>query len=723
MTGNHQELPSRKMSAREGVCPVHQAIRPDALKSSADLTVGTPPVCGESGYHSTYGETTKSASEASSIVNQSRCETAREGTPDTGRLAEQACAYRKPDTATKPSSRLVVRASGGKAGRLQGARVIDWNTGTGVSSPAKMRASSSESGDGGTSGRSFRSSPRSGKPVTWRREADVLCACQKEEPPVDSGDQSPWDWLFDIQCKLYKWSRNNSGESYKDLWGWLIRPRNLWLAWERVRTNRGARSAGVDKLTVRRIEQRIGVAAFLGGLRDRLKRGDYRPSPVRRVMIPKRGKPGQFRPLGVPTVEDRVVQAALVQLLEPIFEADFLPVSYGFRPCRGVRDAVEHIRLAIKPPRQKDEPRRLKPPYQWVIEGDIKACFDNIDHHSVMTRVRRRIGDRKVTRLILAFLKAGVLSEGNFLRSESGTPQGGILSPLLANIVLSDIEQRYEKYLMPGLRKDGKPYERPGDQVRKFRHRERLAGRPVFLPIRYADDFVVLVAGTEQQARDEKEVLARYLFDELKLTLSEEKTHITPLTGGFEFLAHRIRLHWDERWGYWPRIEIPKGKVKDFRHKVKQQTNRGHCHRDFQDVIDSLNPLIRGWGNFYRHCYYAKGVFAKLDHYIWDRLRRWLRKKYPKTPRLEVRRRYWRCIADRPRKRWVDTQPVSIMADITVARHCLKWMRYPDYTQQTLESPVHTERCTPGSGTGFRETAAGNCGNGARSPRSLDKQS
>jgi RNA-directed DNA polymerase len=338
------------------------------------------------------------------------------------------------------------------------------------------------------------------------------------------------------------------------------------------------------------------------------------------VMIPKRGKPGQFRPLGVPTVEDRVVQAAVLQLLEPIFEAEFYTVSYGFRPKRSVRDAVEHLRLAIKPPKERSQPRRLSPVYQWVIEGDIKACFDNIDHHAVMMRLRRRVGDLKVTRLVLAFLKAGILAEEGFLRSDAGTPQGGILSPLLANVVLSAIEARYERFIAPGRTRDGKAYVRPGDQVRKFRHRERKAGRPVFLPVRYADDFVVLVAGSEEQARDEKEALAAYLGAELKLTLSAEKTHVTALTEGFDFLGHRIRLRWDDRWGYWPRVEIPKKKVRDLCHRIKQLTNRGHTCRSFQAVIDGLNPVLRGWGNFYRHCYYAKDVFTRVDHYAFAAL-------------------------------------------------------------------------------------------------------
>jgi group II intron reverse transcriptase/maturase len=247
-------------------------------------------------------------------------------------------------------------------------------------------------------------------------------------------------------------------------------------------------------------------------------------------MIPKPGKPGKYRPLGIPTVKDRVVQAALLQVLEPIFEAGFLSVSYGFRPKRACRDALEHIRISICPAWKKEDVDWPRPPYEWVIEGDIKGCFDNIDHHVVMTRLRRRVHDRKVCRVVLAFLKAGILHNGAFKRTKTGTPQGGVLSPLLANIVLSAIEERYGRFTKWSHRKDGKPYAHPGQELRKFRRRERLAGRTVFLPIRYADDFVILVYGTEEQARAEKESLAVFLDEELKMTLSPEKTHVTALT-------------------------------------------------------------------------------------------------------------------------------------------------------------------------------------------------
>ena len=501
----------------------------------------------------------------------------------------------------------------------------------------------------------------------------------KEKQLVDTSYQADKAWLLDIQSKLYTWSRANPDDAWRDMWNWVTDPRNLRLAWRRVSANRGARSSGADKVTVRDISKGPGVMSFITEVRRELRSGAYRPQPVRRIMIPKPGRAGQFRPLGIPTVKDRVVQAALLQVLEPVFEAGFLSVSYGFRPKRACRDALEHIRISICPAWKKEDRDWPRPPYEWVIEGDIKGCFDAIDHHQVMTCLRRRVGDRKVGRLVRAFLKAGVLHRGVFQRTAMGTPQGGILSPLLANIVLSAIEERYERFTRWSRRKDGKPYAHPGQELRKFRRRERRAGRTVFLPIRYADDFVILVYGTEEQAHDEKEALAAFLETELKLTLSPDKTHVTALTEGFVFLGHRIRLRWHDHCGYWPRLEIPKDRIKNLRRRIKHLTGRRRILLDLQDIIDDINPLLLGWGRYYQHCYGAKSVFSAIDHYVWDRVWRWLKKKHPKTSRRRVYRTYWKRLPNRNRSVWTDKGPVAIMADLKVGRHNLARLEYPDY--------------------------------------------
>ena len=317
------------------------------------------------------------------------------------------------------------------------------------------------------------------------RRQEVGQHLKPEERSVDTGQQSDKDWLLSVQRKLYQWSRDNPDEAYRDLWGWLADPRNLRCAWRRVAANKGRGTPGIDGMTVARIRRRkSGQEAFLHELQGELRRRSYRPSPCRRKLIPKRGKPGEFRPLGIPTIKDRVVQGAVKQILDPIFEAQFRHISYGFRPGRGCHGALEHIRLATTPPRARSASgRKGKPPYSWVIEGDIKRCFDEIDHHALMTRLRKRVADRKVTRLVLRFLKAGVVAEDQFARTEAGMPQGGVISPLLSNIALSVIEERYERWVHK------KPVKRRNAQTdgmeaaHNARGNDRRSGRMVCFPI------------------------------------------------------------------------------------------------------------------------------------------------------------------------------------------------------------------------------------------------
>ena len=193
---------------------------------------------------------------------------------------------------------------------------------------------------------------------------------------MDSDERADEAWLLGVQRKLYQWSRDNPESCYRELWNWVIDPRNLRCAWRKIASNKGKRTAGIDGMTVARIRNGQGSGAFLTELRAALRAGGYKPSPCRRKLIPKPGQPGKFRPLGIPTVTDRVVQAAVKNLLEPIFEATFWHVSYGFRPGRGCHGALEHIRMAIRPRAKASDGRRQRGPYQWIIEGDIKGCLD-----------------------------------------------------------------------------------------------------------------------------------------------------------------------------------------------------------------------------------------------------------------------------------------------------------------------------------------------------------
>jgi RNA-directed DNA polymerase len=449
-----------------------------------------------------------------------------------------------------------------------------------------------------------------------------------------------WDWLRIEQRKLYTRSQEQVDYVFGKLWGLVTDPRNLRMGLARVAGNRGSRTAGVDGVTVGKMTAR--AEAFVAELRAELRSGAYRPSPVRRVLIPKIGAPGKFRPLGIPTVKDRVVQAALKNILEPVFEADFFPVSYGFRPGKSVHGALEHLRVLLRPKTVKSS-TELRLPYQWVVEGDIKGCFDNISHHGLMNRVRRRVSDPKVNRLLVAFLKAGVLSEGTFLRTDAGTPQGGILSPLLANIALSVIEERYERHVwqrwMVPPRRDSPSPER---RAASARHTDRRLGRTIVFPIRYADDFLLLVGvapGPQQQERarkaaeEEKAAVAALLRQELGLELSETKTLVTPVTNTFAFLGHHVRVRYNRNFGRVSCVTlIPKERSHRTRERVKRLCRRYRTGRCLRDLLRELNWLLRGWSAFYRHAWGAKRVFSSLDYYVWWTVFRWLRKKHQQVP-------------------------------------------------------------------------------------------
>ena len=513
-----------------------------------------------------------------------------------------------------------------------------------------------------------------------RQGNDKFSMAEKQSMDLDFKADNAW--VLSVQRKLYRWSKANPNETYRELWNWMTSIHNLRCAWNRVASNKGKRTPGVDGMTVGSITRDIGVHAFLDNLQKELKDGLFSPSPCRRKLIPKSGKPGMFRPLGIPTIKDRVVQSAIKQVLEPLLEARFENISYGFRPGRGCHGALEHIRMAIRPRKENiEDGMRSEMPYQWVIEGDIQGCFDNIDHHLLMERVRKHSADRKVNQLLVRFLKAGILSEEQFLRTDAGTPQGGICSPLLANIALSIIEERYERWVnhhtkLRNCRKcDGV------QAAMASRSCDRRAGRKVFFPIRYADDFIILVSGSKEDAESERLTLETILKENMGLTLSPEKTKITSLTDGFKFLGHHIKVFWDWRYGWTPRIEIPKIKVADLRHKVKQLTGRSTIQWSLSKLLQKLNPILRGWANFYHYCTGAKNILSSLDWYVRDRIWRWLSKKFPKANAHSIllNRQYSRI-----RPKWKVWRSVRVeqyqMSWLKVMRYQRGWMKPAEFT-------------------------------------------
>src|SRR4051794_32439263 len=288
--------------------------------------------------------------------------------------------------------------------------------------------------------------------------------------------------VLEIQAKLHRWARDDPHRRFDDVFNLVADPAFLLMAWDRVRHNKGAKTAGVDGQSAYYVQAVLGVEEFLDRLRTALRDRSFRPVPVRERMIPKAG--GKLRRLGIPTVADRVVQASLKLVLEPIFEADFLPCSYGFRPKRRAHDAVAEVRYLATRPRS----------YEWIVEGDITACFDEISHPALMDRVRARIGDGRVLALVKAFLKAGILGEDRLLReNNAGTPQGSILSPLLSNVALSVLDEHIAA-------RPGGPAASQTERARRRRH-----GLPNCRLVRYADDWCLMVAGTHDDARALKE--------------------------------------------------------------------------------------------------------------------------------------------------------------------------------------------------------------------------
>jgi len=427
--------------------------------------------------------------------------------------------------------------------------------------------------------------------------------------------KTAWRRVLKIQTKLHQWATDDPGRQFDDLWNLVHDPAVLVEAWHRVRRNRGARTAGVDGETAYYVTTVRGEQAFLSELRDELKTRRFQPLPVRQVTIPKPGSTKRRR-LGIATVRDRVVQAAVKLVLEPIFEADFQPLSYGFRPERRAQDAIAEIHYYTSRS------------YEWIVEGDIKACFDEISHAALLQRIRARIGDKRVLALVKAFLKSGVLTEGDELQeTNTGAPQGGILSPLLSNVALSILDDHFAE-----------AWRATGDTHQ--RERRRRQGLANYRLVRYADDWLLMVAGTQADAERLRQEAAVVLLP-MGLHLSEEKTRIVHIDQGFDFLGMHIQRHKQRGstkrlvYTYPSRTALAtvKAKVRDATRRSTNQTLATLLHR--------LNFVLRGWTNYHRHGAAAK-TFAFLSAFTWRRVWCWLCHKYSKTAMGVLRRRHTR---------------------------------------------------------------------------------
>ncbi len=387
--------------------------------------------------------------------------------------------------------------------------------------------------------------------------------------------------------RLADWINPAGAKKVHSLVDKVYKTKNLYLAWESVKANRGA--GGIDGVTLKSFEEKLDEN--LKRLHDELRTDTYQPQPVRQVMIPKPGKPGELRPLGVPTIFDRVCQQALLNRLEPSFEPEFDDANFGYRKGRSTKDALRKVW------------KEIEAGNEWIVDADLKNFFGTVEHEKLMALAARKVSDGRVLGLIESILKAGVFAKGRLFPTKEGTPQGGVASPLLSNVLLTpfDREMRQRGY--------------------------RLT--------RYCDDWVVTC-----QTRAEAEhglATARKILEQLGVRLNPEKTRIVHVRHGFEFLGYLIRrgsrpmrldasrIKSKARAGALYAYPADKS-IRRFKDRVRQLTKR-RVPLSTEDLIGELNPLLRGWGHYYCKAY-VRRLFNRLDrwivHRIWShRYRRW----------------------------------------------------------------------------------------------------
>ena len=407
------------------------------------------------------------------------------------------------------------------------------------------------------------------------------------------------DTIVHPQRLLAAKAKYDKSHQFNNIYYFICRQDWIGEALNQVLDNRGSGTAGIDGQTIQDLQKDEQRMQLVNQIQAELKSKQYLPVPVRRVYIPKAN--GKKRPLGIPTIKDRVVQCLLKMLLEPIYESDFLDCSSGFRPTRRTMDCIATCYSSVTKAQK----------YYWVIEGDIEGCFDHIHHTKLLQIISRRIADKHVIELIHRFLNAGIMEGVLFKHTTEGVPQGGIFSPLLANIYLNELDRWwYDNYHLTV----GKRYKR------------RKMGLGNYILARYADDFIVLCNGTKESAVEMRNNLRTFLKENLGLTLSEEKTRITHVQDGFEFLGFHLQLYQREN-GDRLVVKPTARNIRKLMHKIRQATANYTLVDSECNKFYAVNAILRGWSGYYTHVS-SYGTFRTLDFHISSRILRWLANKH-----------------------------------------------------------------------------------------------
>lgn len=443
-----------------------------------------------------------------------------------------------------------------------------------------------------------------------------------------------------MQSKLATWSSADKERKFDRLLRMIADRSWLQEAARVTLTSSGAKTPGIDGIDKQAIVRDLQYQ--LDAIRTELLAGDYQPQPARRVYIPKAN--GKQRPLGIPTLRDRIVQRAMLMAMEPIWESDFHRLSYGFRPERSVHHAIRTVRFQLQDSTYTSG--------RWVIEGDLASYFDTVHHKLLMKCVRKRIRDVRFLSLLWRFIKAGHIDKGLFRAASEGVPQGGVISPLLSNIMLNEYDQWLEvNYLSKKARKDRWYWNDSIKRQRPIALRESRQWLPAVAYCRYADDFVIVVKGSMAHAEAIREECQAFLEGKLKLTLNMDKTCITHVNDGFTFLGHRIIRKRGPRGTMRPVTTIPNDKFRNFAHKLVKELS-GNYSANKIDLVESLNRRLAGWANFYQFTDYTAVMYGKLDRIVFWKLAHWLARKH-RTSVKSLMRHWVKHPDDHKAKTWV----------------------------------------------------------------------